>query len=244
MSHDLDRRLRESNFISADPDGPAPFSALTERLDQEPDHIGRRTTATRARRFGRPLALAAVGLTLTGTATAAVIVLSDSGPTTGLATKATPDAPASGSLTALLTRGAGPLGSESRSRFPELGDNGPVQGTTLRREGFDIDIAFDAKKICFSAHEPKQITGEAGCTTTPIPYAMIPLAETGNGPKPTRRLAYAIAPDGVSSLTVATSTGKTRRATFENNVAAIPLDGNETVTRWSWTLPDGKTITQ
>lgn len=239
MTHDdLDRRLRNSNFVSADPDAVPPIDQLFQRLDETP------SPSRRTRNWTQILVIAAAGLAVTGTATAAVIVLGDSGSNSGLNRTATIDAPAAGKLTALLGAGAAPLGSEERATFPELGDRGTVSGTTITREGFDIDIAFDTAKICFTAHEPGQRTGNAACTALPIPYRMIPLAEAGNGPRPTRRLAYAIAPDGATELTVTKSDGGSRTARFENNVAAIPLDRDSTVTKWTWKLSDGRTYTR
>jgi hypothetical protein len=236
---DIDRRLRDSNFIPDDQQPPVSLDVLMARAAEA------ERPATPQRRWRHPIAIAATTLALAGTATAAVVV-SATGPSTDIEQKATATNPAAARITALMNAGTSrDASAQERAAAPELGDAGPVKALTVNRAGFAIDVVTDSKKLCVSAHAASSVpTGNVNCTTLPLRYDMIPLYGTSDGPESHTRLEVAVAPDGVRDFRVRTDAGRNVAAEFDDNIAALTYPGTESVVSWTWTTPDGQTVTQ
>lgn len=231
--HDqLDRQIRAANFIPQDAPTP-PVAELLARLDHDP------LPARRPRLRGRTTILAVgIALAVSGTATATVVALRDTGPSTGLDAAATPESAASKRLTGVFAPKRGSKLTDERRAFPELGDAGTVGGITVAKDEFEVDVAQDGGKVCFGAHLPGKPVTTGGCTNLPIPYDAIPL-NSGGTLDPPRQIYYSVAPDGVRNLTVITKDGQRKTEPFVDNIAAITFDGEADMANYTWTLPNG-----
>lgn len=212
----------------------------------------------RRRRGGRPLALSLIGITVAGTAAAAITT---SGPFDGLSGTATSDAPAARTLGPLLKTLDG-LSAQIHApghRPPNIpnhaiGSAGAVRGATITRHGVTVDIAITADRICLAA--PAGYPGRAapilpkdsaaphnqmGCFPIPVPATSLPSL---TGHDSSQAWLVAIIPDDVSDVRAVAADGRTSTPAVTHNVAIAMAPDATRITTLAWTNPNGKRIRQ
>lgn len=177
----------------------------------------------------RPLVIAAVGLAVTGTATATVATISRSG-TTEIDAKAKQKTPEANAIGAIIDDDA------KAGMFVRW--DGPVYGLKVTRGPITVRVATDRKqRICFETRPTaaKRIQG-LGCTKLPLSATRMPMVRGTDGDL---QWVSGLAPDSVQTLTVTDRSGRSKTIRATDNVFVAWQTGTK-FKSVTWTTKDGK----